>query len=344
MSVYEQSMLLRCKDANGNSYLLYPITQLDCVDGAEDLVHFDKEQELTAVQKAQVLKNIGGLCAPTSAQVNKFLKVSAVDADGNVTAVTAVEMTGSTPDTTSGFKMVVSDLLGSVEIDPNASELPLINLDFANYRSGETMIPNNGTLGSNGAATVTLNGGTASYNAGDNYDPGIVLTNKATFTVPMNNIATTINSVYTWIVGVSDYTLRDINYCRICRGNNDFPSVFYYRARGAFCAKLFANCTTASVLSYNPDIVSVHSDTGLTFQVTSGDTLAFTCDGSIMRFYINGVEAISMSSSKMSTSSVSTVGGGDTSNTSNYYMSNLRLSKFILYDRCLTAEELLEVN
>lgn len=344
MSVYEQSMLLRCKDENGNSYLLYPITQLDCVDGAEDLVHFDKEQELTAVQKAQVLKNIGGLCAPTSAQVNKFLKVSAVDGSGNVTAVTAVEMTGSTPDSTSGFKMVVSDLLGSVEINSNKSDLPLIDLDFANYSSGETTIPNNGTLGTNGAATVTLNGGTASYNADDNYDPGIVLTNKATFTVPMNEIGSTLTSVYTWIIGVSDYTLRDINYCRICRGNNDFPSVFYYRARSAFCAKLFANCTSSNVMSYNSDIVTVNSDTGLTFPVTSGDTLAFTCDGSIMRFYINGVEAISMSSSKMTTSTISTVGGGDTSGTSNYYMSSLKLSKFMLYDRCLTAEELLEVN
>lgn len=243
-----------------------------------------------------------------------------------------------------GFKMVVSNLLGSVEIDSSDSNSPVIDLDFAAYLSGGSTIPNNGTLGSYGAATVTLNGGTASYSADDDYDPGIVLTNKATFTIPMTNIATTINSVYTWVIGVSDYTVRDISYCRICRGNNDFPSVFYYKARGAFCAKLFANCTTSSVLSYNSDICTVYSDTGLTFPIAPGDTLAFTCDGSVMRFYINGTEVISMSSEKMSTSSIATVGGGDTSNTSNYYMSNLKLSKFMLYDRCLTAEELMEVK
>lgn len=93
MAVYERSTLLRSKDDNGDEYLLYPITKLDCVDGAEDLVRVDKEQELTAAQKAQVLKNIGGLCAPVSAQVDKFLKVSAVDENGNVTAVEAVSVT-----------------------------------------------------------------------------------------------------------------------------------------------------------------------------------------------------------------------------------------------------------
>lgn len=99
MAVYEQSALLRCKDENGNEYLLYPITRLDCVDGAEDLVHYDKDQELTAVQKAQFLKNIGGLCAPVSAQANQFLKVSAVDANGNVTAVETYDIpTGSGSD------------------------------------------------------------------------------------------------------------------------------------------------------------------------------------------------------------------------------------------------------
>lgn len=106
MAVYEQTTLLRCKDENGNEYLLYPITRLDCVDGAEDLVHFDKDQELTAVQKAQFLKNIGGLCAPVSAQANQFLKVSAVDSNGRVTAVETTTVEGGT----------------SVAIDPTLSE------------------------------------------------------------------------------------------------------------------------------------------------------------------------------------------------------------------------------
>lgn len=59
MAVYEKSMLLRCRDAAGNVILLYPITKLDCVDGAEDLVHYGAAQELTDAEMAQARSNIG---------------------------------------------------------------------------------------------------------------------------------------------------------------------------------------------------------------------------------------------------------------------------------------------
>ena len=59
MAVYEQIVLLSGIDADGNRYLLYPITTLDCVDGAEDLLHFDTVQELTEEQQARVRSNLG---------------------------------------------------------------------------------------------------------------------------------------------------------------------------------------------------------------------------------------------------------------------------------------------
>lgn len=37
MAVYEKNVLLTSKDGNGNANLLYPITRLECVDGAEAL-------------------------------------------------------------------------------------------------------------------------------------------------------------------------------------------------------------------------------------------------------------------------------------------------------------------
>lgn len=131
MAVYEQNTLLRCKDENGNEYLLYPITKLDCIDGAEDLVHYDKDQELTAEQKAQFLKNIGGLCAPVSAQTNQFLKVSAVDENGNVTAVETAEGVGgggsSLPEVTEAdagkFLRVSSTGTWELVLIPNAEEV-----------------------------------------------------------------------------------------------------------------------------------------------------------------------------------------------------------------------------
>lgn len=59
MAIQEKYGLLTYKDAAGNTNLLYPITRLESVDGAEDLVHFDTEQSLTDVQKEQARTNIG---------------------------------------------------------------------------------------------------------------------------------------------------------------------------------------------------------------------------------------------------------------------------------------------
>ena len=59
MAVVEKDVLIRCKDAEGNTYLLYPITRLDCVDGAEDLLHFGEAQELTDEEQTQARTNIG---------------------------------------------------------------------------------------------------------------------------------------------------------------------------------------------------------------------------------------------------------------------------------------------
>lgn len=59
MAVNENNVLLTGKTAAGDTNLLYPITKLDCVDGAEDLLHYGQTQELTDEQKAQARANIG---------------------------------------------------------------------------------------------------------------------------------------------------------------------------------------------------------------------------------------------------------------------------------------------
>lgn len=111
MAVYEKSALLQCKDAAGNVYLLYPITTLDCVDGAEDLLHYGEAQDLTPAQKAQALSNIGGIPTPATAEVGKYLRVAAVDASGKVTAVEAVDAPtsgGSSSATVDGETLVLT--------------------------------------------------------------------------------------------------------------------------------------------------------------------------------------------------------------------------------------------
>lgn len=239
---------------------------------------------------------------------------------------------------------VASELIASplTDMDSGKYEEPIVDLEFYTYEKDTATIANRGVLGVAGNATVTLNSGSAYYKNNDGYGDGIILTKNANFTVPTDLFENAITSVYTWIIKVENYVHQSSkpNYARISRSNKDVPSIFYYYARQAFCAKLAANTTTASVISYNPDIVTVHSDTGITFPIALKDVLAFTCDGSVIRFYINGVEVMSMLRSKMTVTDVVNIGCGDTSNTSAYYFESIKISKFLLYNRCLSAEEL----
>lgn len=66
--VIERIGLWSGKDADGNKYLLYPITSLDCVDGADTLLDFGNAQTLTDAQIAQALANLG--ITATAAELN----------------------------------------------------------------------------------------------------------------------------------------------------------------------------------------------------------------------------------------------------------------------------------
>lgn len=101
MAVYEKDGLISVKDASGNTYLLYPITRLDCVAGAEDLLHYGAAQELTKDQMEQARENIGAAAStevipvPETAAVGQYLRIAAVDENGKVTAVEAATMSSS---------------------------------------------------------------------------------------------------------------------------------------------------------------------------------------------------------------------------------------------------------
>lgn len=71
MAVYDKNILLTCRDYDGNTVLLYPITTLECVDGAEDLLHYGAVQVLTDDEQAQARANIGA--APKATVVGETL-------------------------------------------------------------------------------------------------------------------------------------------------------------------------------------------------------------------------------------------------------------------------------
>lgn len=80
MAVHEKNVLLTGKNTAGDKTLLYPITKLDCVDGADDLLHYGQAQELTTAEKTQARENIGaqaaGDYAPASAIPTKVSQLT----------------------------------------------------------------------------------------------------------------------------------------------------------------------------------------------------------------------------------------------------------------------------
>ena len=107
MAVYEKNALLTVKDEAGNRYLIYPITQLDCVDGAEDLLHYGSAQDLTGAEKARVLSNIGAMPTPAAAKVGQYIRIAEVNESGEVTAVEAVEQTAGSV-TVDGESLIIT--------------------------------------------------------------------------------------------------------------------------------------------------------------------------------------------------------------------------------------------
>ena len=84
MATYEKNVLLTSKDESGNLNLLFPVTRLACVDGAEELVSFGEAQALTDDQMAQARANIGAVAAN-----HKHLYGEAVKTEGDGAAYTA---------------------------------------------------------------------------------------------------------------------------------------------------------------------------------------------------------------------------------------------------------------
>ena len=95
MAVYEKNGLLTYKDGNGNKNLLYPVTKLECVDGAEVLAE-------TSYVDAEVAKK-----ADASHSHSNY--ASTVETTGSGNAITAITQSGNTITATKGATFATSD-------------------------------------------------------------------------------------------------------------------------------------------------------------------------------------------------------------------------------------------
>lgn len=116
MAVYEKNALLTSKDNAGNKHLIYPITRIDCVDGAEDVLHYGAAQELTDDEQAQVRTNIGALPTADSAKIGQLIRVAAVDAKGKIAAVETVDATPSGSASVNGETLVLSGSISGATV------------------------------------------------------------------------------------------------------------------------------------------------------------------------------------------------------------------------------------
>lgn len=223
---------------------------------------------------------------------------------------------------------------------------PLVNLDFSSYYKNTPIIRNSGTSGSVQNATVNLGEGEVYYE-----DDGLVLTKNSSFTIPVNITcdftSLKLGTVFTWMITVSDFSIRDAMFNRICLSEDDLLTVFYYSYAQKFCAKLSSLPQSDKIeFEYNSSIVTYEEDKGYIFDIKPGDTITFVCDSNVVKLYINENFAMKMSflyvaiDDDLFLKKINTIGCGDITGESNYYFEKLKIGKFLFYDKALNSSQI----
>lgn len=223
---------------------------------------------------------------------------------------------------------------------------PLVDLNFSSYYKNTPTIRNSGTSGGAQDATVNLGEGEVYYE-----DNGLVLTKNSSFTIPVDITcdltSLKLGTVFTWMITVSDFSIRDVMFNRICLSEDDLLTVFYYGYAQKFCAKLSSLPQSDKIeFEYNSSIVSYEEDKGYIFDINPGDTITFVCDSNVVKLYINENFAMKMSflyvamDDGLSLKRISTIGCGDITGETNYYFEKLKISRFLFYDKALNSSQI----
>jgi glycerophosphoryl diester phosphodiesterase len=235
---------------------------------------------------------------------------------------------------------------GDIVITAAAIKLPLIpvvDLELTSITDENTII-NTGSGGTQYNATLNTVSGTDAFSTGEN---GLSLFGHAYANVPYGFSASTKFTIY--VKGVYD-ELSQNQYQRLFRTDIDSPSVFYSYTSGAgLGAKLAGVSTSTSAFTTHNDkvyIVSKIDNSRLNtayilpddIDVNQNHSFAFVCDGSKIYYYIDGVLMATQKSSELKTST--RIGLGDNDPTKTYYADKITVSKFMIFDCALEAEEI----
>ena len=195
--------------------------------------------------------------------------------------------------------------------------------------------------------------GNSAYNAtiknGGTYKNGKFVSNGGgALTVPTGFMAGT--SQWTIAFAIDSYKLdASRTFCRIARGNNDVPSIFYQTSAKGFMIKLAsATLFAGGTAWYDTSFLAPWGgdDTALIFNFPSNEKtiFAFRNDGTHISMWVNGeIKIKQLTRNYVSKYYASTFSIGDDANVG-YKMANLECSMLKAWDRALTENEMTKIK
>jgi glycerophosphoryl diester phosphodiesterase len=235
----------------------------------------------------------------------------------------------------------VGAVTGDIVITASATKLPLIpvvDLDLTSIADGQTLI-NTGSGGTQYNATISTVNATDSFSAGEN---GLSLLGHAYANVSYGFKA---SDKFTIVARGSFDDLSTNTYQRLFRTDRDAPCMYYYTTENTFAAKLAG--VSGESLTKESDIVTFKSGRNSLYIEPSKLDFAefhdyvFVCDGTKIYWYVDGVLSGSQKASPLWKEKTPTlIGLGDNDPAKTYYANKITISKFMIFDCALSADEI----
>ncbi|MBQ3594914.1 MAG: Ig-like domain-containing protein [Bacteroidales bacterium] len=242
----------------------------------------------------------------------------------------------------SNGRISIPEVTGNIVIEIVAVEdlgnMPVVDMQCTDVT--DNLVRNLGTGGTTYDSSVV---GQYTSDAG-----GLHLISGASVSVPY---ATSLNNSFTWIVRGGFDIINTNTYQRLCRGDQDVPSIFYRPNGDVVCAKLTGS-SSGTRNNYNdfPSWVSGQnnyqlnrSDVGMSQHVY---IWVYDADNGTVSFYFNGKLAATQTGMKSygKTAASLCMGNNDTPDGNTYYAVQITISLFRIYNFAMTEDEIANLS
>ena len=258
-------------------------------------------------------------------------------------AIVSITMGGAdiTPAYSNGI-ISIPEVTGNIVIEIVAVEdlgnMPVVDMSCTDVT--DNLVRNLGTGGTTYDSSVV---GQYTSDAG-----GLHLISGASVSAPY---ATSLNNSFTWVVRGGFDIINTNTYQRLCRGDQDVPSIFYRPNGDVVCAKLTGS-SSGTRNNYNdfPSWVSGQNN----YQLNRSDVgmaqhiyiWVYNADNETVSFYFNGKLAATQTGMKSygKTAASLCMGNNDTPNGNTYYADQITISLFRIYNFAMTEDEIANLS